>query len=220
MAQSVGEPRHALRNRPFLVRFVLQITNMSGPGASGAAPSGEITRLLRRVTPGDQATLNDLMDAVYPELRKLARSHLRRERAGHVLQPTALAHEAYIRLVAHKDQSWENRLHFFGAAARTMRRILVDYARAAQAAKRGGDRVAVPWVDHAAMAEVPSLEMLTLDAALTELQSVAPRQAQIVELRYFGGLSVPEVAGTLRMNPRTVDRDWAAARVWLRRRLR
>jgi len=193
---------------------------MPGPGASAAAPPGEITRLLRRITPGDQATLNDLMDAVYPELRKLAHRHLRRERAGHVLQPTALAHEAYIRLVAHRDQCWENRLHFFGAAARTMRRILVDYARAAQAAKRGGGHMAVAWVDDAAMADVPSLEMLALDAALTELQSAAPRQAQIVELRYFGGLSVPEIAQALGMNPRTVDRDWAAARVWLRRRLR
>jgi RNA polymerase sigma factor (TIGR02999 family) len=193
---------------------------MPGPGASAVAPPGKITRLLRRVTPGDQATLNDLMDAVYPELRKLAHSHLRRERPGHVLQPTALANEAYIRLVAHRDQCWENRLHFFGAAARTMRRILVDYARAAQAAKRGGDQIAVPWVDGASMADAASLEMLALDTALTELQSVAPRQAQIVELRYFGGLSVPEIAQSLGVNPRTVDRDWAAARVWLRRRLR
>ena len=193
---------------------------MPGPGASAVRPPGEITRLLRRVTPGDQATLNDLMDAVYPELRKLAHGHLRRERPGHVLQPTALAHEAYIRLVAHRDQCWDNRLHFFGAAARTMRRILVDYARAAQAAKRGGGQIAVQWMEDTSMAEGPSVEMLALDAALTELQSVAPRQAQIVELRYFGGLSVPEIAHSLGMNPRTVDRDWAAARVWLRRRLR
>jgi len=193
---------------------------MAGRSSSPGASPGEITLLLRRVRPGDPATLNELMDAVYPELRKLARSHLRRERAIHVLQPTALAHEAYIRLVAHKDQCWENRLHFFGAAARAMRRILVDYARAAQAAKRRGDQMTVPWVDDLAMAEGPSIEMLALDAALAELQSVAPRQAEIVELRYFGGLSVPEVAEALRMNARTVDRDWAAARVWLRRRLR
>lgn len=193
---------------------------MAGLSSSPRTSPEEITLLLRRVRPGDPATLNALMDAVYPELRKLARSHLRRERAVHVLQPTALAHEAYIRLVAHKDQCWENRLHFFGAAARTMRRILVDYARAAQAAKRGGDQMTVPYVDDVAMAESPSIEMLALDAALTELRSIAPRQAEIVELRYFGGLSVPDVAQALRMNSRTVDRDWAAARVWLRRKLR
>ena len=163
--------------------------------------------------------LPDLMEVVYPELRRLARGLFRAERHGHLLQPTALVNEAYVRLIAHNHHNWHNRVHFFGAAAELMRRILVDHARANQARKRGGGTVTT--LEAAQLvADAPSIEILALDRALNELEQVSPRQVRIVELRYFGGLSVPETAEALGVNPRTVDRDWAAARVWLRRRLR
>jgi RNA polymerase sigma factor (TIGR02999 family) len=185
--------------------------------------AGAVTVLLARLQRGDRAALSELMDALYPELRTLARALLRSERPNHSLQPTALVNEAYIRLVGHRAHNWEHRAHFFGAAAQLMRRVLVDYARARLAHKRGGNGVVVT-VDVAEAADVsadaPSLEVLALDQALADLARVSQRQARIVELRYFGGLSVPETAEALGMNARTVDRDWAAARVWLRRRLR
>jgi len=179
---------------------------------------GAVTVLLARLQAGDRSTLGALMEVVYPELRKLARALLRGERRGHLLQPTALVNEAYLRFVGHEDHGWQNRAHFFGAAAQLMRRILVDHARANLARKRGGGGVALT-LDAALAAEMPSIDMLALDRALDDLEKVAPRQARIVELRYLTGLSVPETAEALGMNPRTVDRDWAAARVWLRRRL-
>jgi RNA polymerase sigma factor (TIGR02999 family) len=179
-----------------------------------------VTRLLGQLQKGDRTTLAALMERVYPELRKLARGLLRRERPDHVLQPTALVNEAYMRLVAHEHHNWKNRAHFFGASAQIMRRILVDHARANQARKRVANE-SVLEVEAARSAIAPrSVEILALDHALGELEQVSPRQARIVELRYFGGLSVPETAEALSLNPRTVDRDWAAARVWLRRRLR
>jgi RNA polymerase sigma factor (TIGR02999 family) len=161
-----------------------------------------------------------LFEVVYPELRKLARACFRQEGAGHVLQPTELVNEAYVRLIGHRQHEWENRAHFLGAAAQLMRRILVDHARANQASKRGSGRVTVALRETDLIAEAPRAELLALDQALRELETVSARQARIVELRYFGGLSVPETAEALGMNPRTVDRDWAAARVWLRRKLR
>lgn len=179
---------------------------------------GDVTLLLGQLQRGDRATLEPLMDLVYSELRKLARGLLRQERPGHVLQPTALVNEAYVRLVAHEHHNWQNRAHFFGAAAQVMRRVLVDHARASRARKRrdtGVDIGAAPLA-----VETQSIEIITLDHALSDLERVSPRQARIVELRYFAGMSVPETAEALGMNPRTVDRDWAAARVWLRRRLR
>jgi RNA polymerase sigma factor (TIGR02999 family) len=160
------------------------------------------------------------MELVYPELRKLARGLLRRERSGHVLQPTALVNEAYLRVVAHEHHNWQNRAHFFGAAAQLMRRILVDHARAIHAKKRDSDRALMELTAVGLVAQTQSIDMMALDDALGDLEQLSPRQARIVELRYFGGLSVPETAEALGINPRTVDRDWAAARAWLRRRLR
>jgi len=180
---------------------------------------GSVTVLLGRLQAGDRTTLPELVEAVYAELRRVARGLLRTERPGHLLQPTALVNEAYMRLVAHEHHNWRNRAHFFGAAAELMRRILVDHARAAQAAKRGGGQIAQADASELVI-DSPSIEILALDRALDELARIAPRQARIVELRYFGGLSVPETAEALGLNARTVDRDWAAARVWLRRRLR
>jgi RNA polymerase sigma factor (TIGR02999 family) len=187
------------------------------PSASPHAPG--VTVLLGRLRRGDRSALTELMEVVYPDLREVARALLRRERPGHVLQATALVNEAYIRLVAHHDQNWQNRPHFFGAAATLMRRILVDYARARRTRKRGGGQTFIAADESGRAVDAPSVDLLALDCALDQLEHVSARQARIVELRYFAGLSVPETAEALGMNARTVDRDWAAARVWLRRRL-
>jgi RNA polymerase sigma factor (TIGR02999 family) len=183
-----------------------------------AAPQN-LTALLRQLPSRDPEVRDRVAAAIYPQLRKIARRQLRNERAGHLLQATALVHEAYLRLAAHDDHDWKSRAHFFGAAAQAMRRILVDHARSRGAQKRDAVRLSVPPGEAAAAAEARPVELLDLDRALTELESIASRQARIVSLRYFVGLSVPEIAEALGLNPRTVDRDWAAARVWLRRRL-
>jgi RNA polymerase sigma factor (TIGR02999 family) len=137
-----------------------------------------------------------------------------------VLQPTALVHEAYCRLIEHEHHNWENRAHFSAAAGRLMRRILIDHARAQNAEKRKGGRTAIPLEHAMALSEEPSTDLLDLDEPLSELEQLSPRQARVVELRYFTGLSVPEVARVLGVNPRSVDRDWATARAWLRGRLK
>jgi RNA polymerase sigma factor (TIGR02999 family) len=192
---------------------------MSESSAQPVTPSDEITVLLRRAQWGDESTLKALIELVYPELHSLARAYFRRERPDHVLQPTALVNEAYLRLLSHEHHNWRNRAHFFGAAAQIMRRILVDYARASRAQKRGADRVALSDIADPVAVGL-SAEMLALDEALNDLETISARQARIVELRYFAGLSVSETAEALGVNARTVDRDWAAARTWLRRRLR
>ena len=159
-----------------------------------------------------------MLPEVYDELRKLARARLARERQPHqTLQPTALVHEAYIRLVAHEHHSWESRAHFYAAAANIMRRILIDYARSRNAQKR--QRTVIPLEEMLPLTKEQSADLMDLDQALTELEQLSPRQARVVELRYFSGLSVPEIASALGLNPRSVDRDWAAARAWLRTRL-
>ena len=180
---------------------------------------GNVTLLLRELKSGKRAKLGQLLELVYPDLRRLAAQQFRAERPGHVLQPTALVNEAYLRLVAHQDQSWDSRAHFFGAAARLMRRILVDHARIARARKRGG-RDGTVSLDGVDLRDVQRpIDLLALDSALKALEQVSPRQVRVVELRYFAGMSVPEVAEAIGMDPRTVDRDWATARAWLRRRL-
>jgi RNA polymerase sigma factor (TIGR02999 family) len=179
-----------------------------------------VTVLLRQLRSGDQATRNLLAEVIYPELRRIAGRQFKGERREHQLQPTALVHEAYLRLAGNHAQNWESRAHFFGAAAASMRRILIDHARARRADKRGGDQAAADVGQAVTMAGAPSIDVLALDLALTELARRSPRQARIVELRYFGGLTVPETAEALGINARTVDRDWATAKAWLRRRLR
>jgi len=182
-------------------------------------PPGDITRLLRRFRAGDDGAASRLMALIYPELKKLAQARIRHERADHDLQPTALVHEAYLRLVAHEHHTWENRGHFFAAAANVMRRILVEHARSRNAQKRKAVRTHITLEDSLTLSQEQSAELLDLDRALTELEELSPRQARVVELRYFSGLSVPEVASALGVNPRSVDRDWATARAWLRARL-
>jgi RNA polymerase sigma-70 factor (ECF subfamily) len=180
---------------------------------------GDVTALLRQVNAGEHEAFSRLMALVYPQLRLLARSHFRHERSGHVLQPTAVVNEAYLRLVAHDDHNWQNRAHFFGAASQLMRRILVDHARAQQAKKRDGGQLAMALDQDITGTDPTVVDVIALDEALDALERLSARQARVVQLRYFGGLTVPEIAATLRTTARTVDRDWATARAWLRLRL-
>jgi RNA polymerase sigma factor (TIGR02999 family) len=175
----------------------------------------DLTALLRDASEGDQNALDRLMPLVYGELRKIAASYLRQERKDHTLQPTALVHEAYLRLTNQRDMAWQNRAHFFGIAAQMMRRILVDHARKRQAAKRDASawKVATAEVDGGAES---APELLALDRALEELEKIDPQQAKIVELRFFGGLTVEETAEVAGISPRTVKREWRTAKAWLR----
>ncbi len=179
----------------------------------------DVTRLLARWHSGDAEALSELMPVVYTELHKLASHYLRGERSDHTLQPTALVNEAYLRLAGLRAADFHNRVHFFGAAAQVMRRVLVDHARRRRAAKRigGGRRVDL---DEAAEAGIdPRLDLLALDEALDQLSAVAPQPARVVELRYFGGLTVDECAALLDVAPVTVKRHWAFGRAWLYRAL-
>ncbi len=184
-----------------------------------AASPLDVTGLLVAWGKGEEAARSRLIDAVYSELRRLARAHLRRERLDHSLSPTALVHEAYLKLVDQRKVHWENRVHFFAIAAHLMRRVLVDHARAHQAAKRGAD-ARVPLQDVDAAAEPRDVDLLALDAALDRLSQVDERQSQLVELRFFGGLTIEETATVLSVSPATVKNDWALARAWLFRELR
>jgi RNA polymerase sigma factor (TIGR02999 family) len=177
-----------------------------------------LTLLLDRWAAGDKKAFEDLVPAVYEELRRLARMLLLNEQRGHTLGCTALVHEAYLRLVDQTRTDWSGRAHFFGAAARAMRRVLVDHARAKKAAKRGEGAVAVE-LDQVTLSVEPNLDVLALDRALEELAGFDPERARIVELRYFGGLSVEEAAAIVGTSPATVKRDWAVARAWLYRRM-
>jgi RNA polymerase sigma-70 factor (ECF subfamily) len=182
-------------------------------------PSEGVTELLVEWGKGDQAALDKLMPLVYQELRRLANNYLRRERANHTLQPTALVNEAYLRLVDQKNV-WQNRAQFFGVAAQLMRRILVDHARLHQAEKRGGSdqqRLSLTNVDRAI--NKPEIDLLALHEALNELAEVDPQQSRIVELKFFGGLSIEETAEVLEIGHATVERDWKVARAWLRSKL-
>jgi RNA polymerase sigma factor (TIGR02999 family) len=172
-----------------------------------------VTALLLAWSDGDQAAASRLIEAVYDELRRVARRHLRGER-DHSLAPTALVHEAYLKLVDQRRVRWQNRAHFFGIAAQLMRRILVDHARSRAAAKRGRDRTVC--LDAADAATPPfDVDILALDAALDKLGALDARQSKLVELRFFAGLTVEEVATALDVAPITVKRDWAHARAWL-----
>ena len=183
------------------------------------ADKGEVTLLLNAMRGGDPAAGERLLPLIYNELHRLAASYMRRERAGHTLQPTALINETYLRLTGDRVD-WQNREHFIGVAANIMRRVLVDHARAHKAGRRGGNLQRVELEEGVAVSEERSGEMLALHDALDELEKVSPRQAKIVEMRYFGGLSVEQIAAVLQMSPRSVEREWAAARVWLFARVR
>lgn len=183
-------------------------------------PPEAITQLLVDWSQGDQAALEKLMPLVYGELRRLAGNFLRRERAGHTLQPTALVNEAYLRLIDQRNAKWQNRAQFYSIASKLMRRILLDHARAHQAAKRGGSnqqRLSITSAEQ--LVRQPKIDLLTLDEALEELATLDPQQERIVELRFFGGLSIKETGEVLGVGHATVERDWKMARAWLRKKL-
>jgi len=180
---------------------------------------GAVTRLLKAWEQGDASARDELVPLVYRDLRRRAAAYLRRERPDHTLQPTALVHEAFVRLVGQNRAAWKNRDHFFGIAAQIMRRVLVDYARERQRAKRMGAAVRVPLDDDTAVVLPPETEVLELDRALEDLARLDPRQGHIVELRYFGGMSEQEVASVLSLSRTTVSREWQTARAWLYRRM-
>jgi len=182
--------------------------------------SGQVTALLTRLRRGDQRAAEQLVPLVMDELRRLARYYLKDERTGHTLQPTALVHEAYLKLAGYQNLNWESRSHFIGVAASLMRQILIDSARRHRAAKRGRQFEKVSLDEHRDFLQVEhSDELLALDEALHRLEKMNSRQCRIVELRYFGGLSVEETAEALRVSPITVKREWATARAWLRAEL-
>ena len=180
--------------------------------------SDQVTQLLHDWSEGNQSARDQLLPLVYDELRRLAGSYLRRERPGHTLQTTALVHEAYLRLI-NQNVSWQNRAHFFGIAAQLMRRILVDYARTQHYAKRGGDQKKFGLEEALDLAQVQDSNLVALDEALTSLAVFDPQQSQIVELRFFGGLTIEETAKVLGVSDSTVEREWALARAWLLREL-
>ena len=178
----------------------------------------EVTLLLAEWAKGNQKALDDLTPLVYRELRHLAASYLRKERQGHTLQPTALVHEAYVRLVDQTNPTWQSRSHFFGVAARLMRQILVDHARRKQAGKRAG--IKVPFDEAVSFRRERSRDLVALDSALTELDKIDPRKCKAVELRYFGGLSMEEIAHMLEVSEITVRRDLRMAEAWLRQEMK
>ncbi len=190
-----------------------------GPRASDGQ---EITRVLEAWKQGDDRALEELLPMVYEELRTIAGRQLRRERPGHTLQPTALVNEAYLKLRRLRAIRWHDRTHFFAFASRIMRRILVDHARGRLAAKRGAGAVQVSWIqgiEERSEKDLSPAMLIDLDRALDRLAAQRPRLAQLVEVRFFGGLTVEEAAGVLECSPRTVKRDWAFARAWLLREL-
>lgn len=180
----------------------------------------DVTILLAELTKGNKEAASKLIPMVYDELRRLARGYMRRERSDHTLQATALVHEAYLKLVEQRSVDWQSRAHFFGIAAQVMRRILVDHARRHVREKRGGGRRPVPMDEALVFAPEQSPELIKLDEALERLTKLDPRQGKIVELRFFGGLTVEQAADLLGISPKTVKRDWAVAKVWLHGELR
>lgn len=179
------------------------------------ATQKSVTQLLAAWGSGDQAALDQLVPLVYEELRRIARNHMGRERVGHTLQTTALVNEAYLRLVDQKHTRWQNRAHFFAIAAQLMRRILVDYARRKQYQKRGGGAPQVTLAEAEFLTDEKAPDLVALDQALKSLTEIDPRRSQVVELRFFGGLSIEETAEVLKVSPTTVERDWTIAKAWL-----
>jgi len=178
-----------------------------------------ITQLLKKWSNGDAKALDQLMPLVYDELHRLAEAYLRRERREHTLQPTALVNELFLKFFDQNSMSWQNRAQFFGIAAQLMRRILVDHARAHYSAKRGGDRFAVSLKDVAAFGAQPDADLLALHDVLNQLEEIDPTQGRIVELRFFGGLTIKETAEVMRISHATVEREWRTAKAFLKREL-
>lgn len=175
----------------------------------------DVTALLTQLVEGKEDAASKLIPMVYDELRRLARGYMRRERGDHTLQATALVHEAYLKLVQQRSVDWQSRAHFFGIAAQVMRRILIDHARGHLRDKRGAGQQVVPLDEAVVFSPERSAEMLKVDESLRRLSKLDPRQARVVELRFFGGLTVEETADVLKISPKTVKREWSVAKAWL-----
>ena len=182
-------------------------------------PREDTTRILADLERGDRSAAAKLLPLVYDQLRAVADSFFRRQPANHTLQPTALVHEAYLRLVHQTDEKWKSRAHFFAVAAKAMRQILINHAEKRGAAKRGGDRQKLTLNEELTPAPQREVDLLVLDEALTKLSALSERMGRVVELRFFGGLTVEEVAHVLEVSKRTVEGDWETARAWLSRKL-
>lgn len=177
--------------------------------------SADITRLLRAVSAGDAASMKALVEAVYGDLKRLAQTHMNAERVSHTLQPTAVVHEAYLKLIQQRSATVNDRVHFFALASQLIRRILVDHARGKQRSKRGGGGVMMDIADVDPAAKANDVDLIELDDALAELAAIDERQARVVELRFFGGMTLDEIAAVLNVSRRSIDRDWSVARTWL-----
>jgi RNA polymerase sigma factor (TIGR02999 family) len=187
---------------------------------AGGRMTGDVTRLLGQLRAGNQDVADQLVPLIYDELRRIAGAQMRRERAGHTLQATAVVHEAYMRLAGEQEIQWQNRAHFFGIAARTMRRVLLDYARQHHAVRRGGEGARKVDIDAELLIADDRLEdVVALDEVLARLTEMDPEQGRIVELRFFAGLNVEETAEVMGISPRTVKREWRLAKAWLDREL-
>lgn len=178
-----------------------------------------VSRLLREWSDGNEQALEEMLPLIYDELRRLAHNFLYRERPGHTLQTTALVHEAYIKLIDQRDARWQNRAHFFAIAAQAMRRILIDSARKHVAEKRGGGGQKLSLAEIATISPEPNTNLLALDEALNRLAEIDSQQSRIIELRYFGGLTIEETAEVMRLSPATIKREWTMARAWLHQAL-
>jgi RNA polymerase sigma-70 factor, ECF subfamily len=183
------------------------------------APSHEVTQLLKAWTTGDERALEKLTPLVYEQLRRVAQHHMAGQRPGHILQTTALVNEVYLQLLDCGQMNWQDRAHFFAMSAQLMRRILIDFARSRGSQKRGGDAVHVSLDEAPSVSKEPDPNLVALDDALKELAAVDERKSKVVELRFFGGLSVEETAAALKVSPETVMRDWRLAKLWLLREL-
>ncbi|MGH9760817.1 MAG: sigma-70 family RNA polymerase sigma factor [Blastocatellia bacterium] len=181
--------------------------------------AGEVTDLLLRWSDGDEQALDSLVPVIYQELRRLAHRHMRKERAGHTLQTTALAHEAYMKLVDQNRVKWQNRAHFLAVCSKLMRRILIDYARTRGAARRQGEQRKVSLDEAAELPAAGSESLLAIDEALKRLEDIDARKSRVVELRFFGGLTIEETAEVMGASHATVERDWTTARAWLYREI-
>ena len=191
----------------------------ASPHPCESTSTHEVTRLLQAWSSGDEQALQELMPLVYDELYRLAQRYMAAEQSGHVLQTTALVHEVYLRLVDVKNVDWQNRAHFYALSARLMRRILVDFARTRNYQKRGAQFVHMPLEEAATVSAAVGSELVAVDEALRQLAAVDARKSDVVEMRFFGGLTVEEIAAALRVSPETVARDWKLAKAWLLREL-
>src|SRR5947207_1795161 len=208
-----------LRHSPSDIILVLRKQYGPNTVSTMTRPPHEVTQLLVAWGDGDQSALDKLMPLVYDELHRLARRYMAQERPEHTLQTSALVNEAYVRLIDQGNVHWQNRAQFFGIAATSMRRILVSYARRRKRAKRGAGALQISLDEAAILSDERASEMVALDEALENLAAVDPRKSQVVELRFFGGLSIDETAEVLKVSPGTVMRDWTLAKAWLRREI-